>query len=79
MSVEAILEAVRSLPLDERRRVAETIVEELTDEIDDLPLTDAEKAHIDQRLAAYRANPGAVIPLDEAIAQVEAELDAAAE
>lgn len=79
MSVEAILEAVRALPPGDRRLVAETIVEELTDEIDDLPLTDAEKAHIEQRLAAYRANPDAVTPLDEAVAQVEAELDAAGE
>jgi putative addiction module component (TIGR02574 family) len=79
MSIEAILEAFRSLPPNERRRVAETIVEELTDEIDDLPLTDAEKAHIEHRLAAYRANPDAVTPLDDAIAQIEAELDAAGE
>jgi putative addiction module component (TIGR02574 family) len=76
MSVEAILEAVRALPPEDRRLVAETIVEELTDEIDDLPLTDEEKAHIAKRLAAYRANPDAVTPLDEAIAQIEAELDA---
>jgi putative addiction module component (TIGR02574 family) len=77
MSIDAILEAFRALPPDDRRLVAETIVEELTDDIDDLPLSDEEKAHIEQRLAAYRANPDAVTPLDEAIAQIEAELDAA--
>ncbi len=77
MSVESVLNDFRALPPDDRRLVAEVIVEELTNEIDDLPLTDEEKAHIDQRLAAHRANPDAGIPLDEAIAQIESELDAA--
>jgi putative addiction module component (TIGR02574 family) len=78
MSLEAILDAVRALPPTDQRIVAETILEELGDEGDDLPPTDAEKEHIDRRLAAYRSNPDAVVPLDEAIAHVEAKLDESA-
>lgn len=72
MSVEAILEAVRALQPDDQRLVAETILDGLADSE---PLSEAEKAHIDRRLASYRANPDRVTPFEEVLDRIDAELD----
>lgn len=69
MSVEAILDAVRALPPDDQRLVVEKIREEF-----DPPLTEAERKHIEQRLATYYANPDRVTPFEDAFAEIEAEL-----
>jgi putative addiction module component (TIGR02574 family) len=72
MSIETILEAVRALPPDDQRLVAETILEQLDDAE---PLTDVQKELLDHRLAAYRANPGRGRPFEEVLDRIEAELD----
>lgn len=68
MTVEAILEAVRTLPPNEQRGVAETIL----DELDGGEITEEEKQLIERRLAAYRANPDAGKPFEEVAARVRA-------
>jgi hypothetical protein len=40
----------------------------------DPPLSDAEKEHIERRLAGYYANPDRVTPFEEALDEIEAEL-----
>jgi putative addiction module component (TIGR02574 family) len=72
MSIEAILEAVRALPPDDRRTVAETILDELGD---DEPLSDEVKEMLDRRVAAHRANPSEGRPFEEVLDEIDAELD----
>ena len=39
------------------------------------PLTDAERSLLRTRSDAYRANPGAAIPIEEALERIERSLD----
>ena len=60
MSVEAILEAVRTLPPEDRLRVADAIWSEVEAE----DFTDEQKREIDRRLANYDAT-GRTVTWDE--------------
>jgi putative addiction module component (TIGR02574 family) len=60
MSVEAILEAVRALPPEERLRVADVIWSEVEGE----DFTDEQKREIDRRLAGHEAT-GRTVTWDE--------------
>lgn len=74
------LEAVLSLPPEDRRWVADT----LTERLDDLP-TDAELAEasedpafvtlLEERVADHLANPHDALPADEALAAIRAEVE----
>jgi putative addiction module component (TIGR02574 family) len=57
------------LSVEERISLVQEIWESIAAEVDQLPLTDAEREELDRRLAAHRANPAAAIPWE----QVEAE------
>ena len=60
----ALVEAVKALPLQERLQLIEEIWK--TIDADDLPLaTDQETRLAEDRLAEYRANPNAVVALEE--------------
>ncbi len=49
----------------ERLRLLEEIWDSLTDRPEDIPLTDAQRAELDRRIAAHEANPAAGSPWDE--------------
>ncbi|HEX9935535.1 MAG TPA: addiction module protein [Longimicrobium sp.] len=59
------------------------LIEELWDSVADdvnadpsrLPLSDAHRSLLRSRSEAYRRNPGAAIPLDEALERIERSLD----
>lgn len=57
------------LTVAERIELLELIWDSIARETERAPLTDAQRAEVDRRLAAHRQNPGAAIPWD----QVEAE------
>lgn len=73
MSVEAILNAVRALPPEDKWLVFEEIGKELGS--DEPLVTDADKEMIDRRLAAHRANPTEGRPFEEVLDEIEAKLD----
>lgn len=57
------------LTVAERIELLELIWDSIARETERAPLTDAQRAEVDRRLAAHRQNPGAAIPWE----QVEAE------
>jgi putative addiction module component (TIGR02574 family) len=60
---------IDQLSADERLRLIGEIWDSIAPQVEQAPLTEAQKAEIDRRLAAHRANPQAAIPWE----QVEAE------
>ena len=71
--------SLKSLGID-RLSVEErlALVEELWDSIDessgDLPLTDAQQAELDRRLAEHEANPDDVVPWEDIKASIDTRL-----
>ena len=61
----------RSLSVDERLALVGDIWDSIADEANAnaelLPLTQAQKAELDRRVAEYEADPSAGIPMDEAL------------
>ena len=66
MSVDAILEQAKALTPDELSELIERL-QEVADEA--APLTDAQKAELDRRLAHYQANPTDLIPWEVVLAE----------
>lgn len=58
-----------ALPVEEREQLASELWDSTLK-----PLTDEQKALLDERLAAYRANPNDVYPADEVYRAVRARL-----
>jgi putative addiction module component (TIGR02574 family) len=56
------LAEIVKLSVPERILLVEEIWDSIADEPDALQLTDEQKAELDRRLAAHRANPGAAQP-----------------
>jgi len=76
MTLNAALEIVRSLPANEQREVAETILDELDpDGGETESISEVERAFIEARLARYRASPQATTPFEEVIAELEAKYE----
>jgi putative addiction module component (TIGR02574 family) len=69
MSVDAILEQAKTLTPNELAELIERL-QEAADEA--APLTDAQKAELERRLADYRANPNDLIPWEVVRARAEA-------
>jgi putative addiction module component (TIGR02574 family) len=57
------------LSVADRLALVQEIWDSIAADIEQVPLTESQKAEIDRRLAAHRANPQAAIPWE----QVEAE------
>jgi len=55
----------------ERVELADELWESLADQPESLPLTEAQAAELDRRLAAYRKNPEAGAPWREALEAIE--------
>ncbi len=68
----------RSLSVDERLQLVGDIWDSIAEEAhatpEVLPLSDAQKAELDRRLAEYDANPSTGIPMDEAMARIRARI-----
>ena len=57
------------LSVEDRLRLVQEIWDSIAAEVEQSPLTEAQRQEVDRRLAAHRANPQAAIPWE----QVEAE------
>jgi putative addiction module component (TIGR02574 family) len=68
----------RSLSVDERLELVGDIWDSIADEAntnpDLLPLSDAERAELDRRVAALDANPATGIPMDDVLEGIRARL-----
>jgi putative addiction module component (TIGR02574 family) len=51
------IEELRKLPLPERLELVEELWDSIAEDADSLPLTDAQAAELDRRLAAHDAEP----------------------
>lgn len=60
---------IDGLSVEDRIRLVQEIWESIATEVEQRPLTEAQRQEVDRRLAAHRANPQAAIPWE----QVEAE------
>ena len=65
-----------SLSIDERLQLVgdiwDSIADAATETPELLPLTEAQKTDLDQRIAAYDANPAAGVPMDDALENIRA-------
>lgn len=60
---------ILKLPADERLRLVELIWESLAAKPSDVPLSDAHRAVIDERIAEHERNPDDVVSRNEVLAQ----------
>ncbi|MBI4516180.1 MAG: addiction module protein [Deltaproteobacteria bacterium] len=60
---------ILKLPAEERLRLVELIWDSLAAEPSDIPLGDAHRAVIDERIAEHQGNPEDVVSRDEVLAQ----------
>lgn len=65
---------IRDLPLAERLQLVEDIWDSIADEQEALPLTEAQRRLLEERLAAYEADRNAGVPAFEFLGQVRADL-----
>ena len=56
---------VLNLPLPDRIALVEELWESILSQADEVPLTDAQRAELDRRLARYEADPDSAKPWDE--------------
>jgi putative addiction module component (TIGR02574 family) len=66
---DADVAEILKLPVEERLRLAELIWESLVADSSGVPLGDAHRAVIDERLAEHERNPDDVVPRDEVLAE----------
>jgi len=64
---ESDIAEILKLPAEERMRLAEIIWASLASEPSGVPLGDAHRAVIDERLAEHERNPADVVSLDEVL------------
>jgi putative addiction module component (TIGR02574 family) len=65
-----IAEEIRRLSVDERIRLIEEIWDGIAADAGPPPLTNAQRAEIDRRIASYRRDPSRVIPAEEVFEQL---------
>jgi putative addiction module component (TIGR02574 family) len=66
MGTQPILETFRKLPPAEKVRLVQQLWDEIAEEASRLPLTDAQRHLLDDRIDDHEANPSDVEPWDEA-------------
>lgn len=66
--------SLKNLPVNERIRLAEDVWDGMASDQNSVPLSSAQKAELDKRLAAYETdkNPGRVV--DEVISEIRGKL-----
>ena len=57
MDTQEIVEAFRQLPVDERARLVEELWEEISRELEQRPLSEAERRLLDQRIRQHEESP----------------------
>jgi putative addiction module component (TIGR02574 family) len=57
LDTQEIVEAFRQLPVDERARLLEELWEEISRELEQRPLTEAERRLLDQRIREHEKFP----------------------
>jgi len=65
----ADLEEILKLPIEERLRLVEAIWQSIAAQPSAVPMGDAHRAVIDERLAEHERNPDDVLSRDEVLAQ----------
>ena len=65
-AAEPIIERFRKLPSTEKIRLVQQLWDEIADEAAHLPLTDAQKRLLDERIVEHEANPDDVEPWEQA-------------
>ena len=75
MEFQAVLDAVRALPVGDQVRLVDQIHDELEELADELRITPEQIKEIDRRLAAYDADPSIGIPWEEFEAHIEKKLE----
>jgi putative addiction module component (TIGR02574 family) len=66
MDTEQIVEAFRRLPVDERARLVEELWEEIARELEQQPLSAAERQLLDERIQRHHERPTDVEPWETA-------------
>lgn len=74
MAVSLETLGIDRMSVDERLALVEAIWDSITPQTEATPLTDAQKAEVDRRLAAHQANPQAAIPWEQVEAAALARL-----
>jgi putative addiction module component (TIGR02574 family) len=54
-----------SLPLPERLQLVDDLWESILAQVEEIPLTDAQRSELDRRVARYEANPETAKPWSE--------------
>ncbi len=62
MDTQQIVEAFRNLPVDERARLVEELWDEITTELAQRPLSEAERRLLDERIRQHDETPTEVEP-----------------
>ena len=66
---DADIAEILQLPVEERLRLVQLIWDSVASDASSVPLSDAHRAVIDERLAAHEANPDDVVTRDEVLAE----------
>jgi putative addiction module component (TIGR02574 family) len=66
MDAQQIVDAFRRLPTNERTRLAEALWEEVAQELERQPLSEAHRRLLDERLRQHQAHPDQVEPSEVA-------------
>jgi putative addiction module component (TIGR02574 family) len=62
------------LSVEDRLTLAQQLWDSIAEEVNRLPLSQAQQQEVDRRLAAHRANPQAAIPWEQVEAEARARL-----
>jgi putative addiction module component (TIGR02574 family) len=62
------------LSVEERLTLVQEILDSIATQVEDAPLSEAQRQEIDHRLAAHRADPGSAIPWERVEAEALARL-----
>lgn len=74
MSAEPIIETFRKLPATEKIRLVQQLWDEIAEEAACLPLTEAQRRLLDERIDEHEASPAHVEPWEEAREDILREL-----
>ena len=75
MDFQAVLEAVRALPIDDRARLVDLIQEEMETQDVDSELTPEQMQELDRRIADHKAHPERAIPWEEFEARINKHIE----
>ncbi len=65
---------IDQLSVEERLSLVEELWDSIAESTGELPLTDAQQAELDRRLAEHEAHPEDVVPWEDVKASIEARL-----